>query len=108
MLVQQGTLGVKWKQWNCALNCQLELLVFADVLPRCTGMTPTGVNSLRRSASVSMTEKPVAQPAPLCEHGEIYDAKRTSLLTDSGGLRRPRSDLAEGVRTRSPRRKCCY
>ena len=31
--------------------------------------------------SVSMTEKPSAQPTRLCGHGRIYDAKRTSLLT---------------------------
>ena len=54
------------------------------------------------SMTASITEQSVAQPARFCRHGEIYDAKRASLLTNHEGLRRVRVDLAGGAGTLSP------
>ena len=93
------------------MGCQPKLVLFAKVLHACTGMEPTGASSLWRSAcsvsitvsiTESITDKPVAQPAPLCGHGEIYDARRASLLTNFEGLGRVRVDLAGGAGTSSP------
>ena len=70
------------------MGCQLEHVLSAEVLHACTGMKPSGANSLWRSdaqslhESASMTEKPGAQPARFCGGGEIGDANRTSQLTN--------------------------
>ena len=54
---------------------QLERVLSAEVLHACTGMEPTRANSLRVCGdlheSVRMTEKPGAQLARLCGHGEM-------------------------------------
>ena len=89
-----------WTECNerCDVGCQLELLIFAKVPHSRTGLKPTGVNTCGdRHRSVSTTGKPVAQPAQCCKHGELYTAKRTSLLTDARGLRRPYESPAEGA-----------
>ena len=59
------------------------------------------------SMTASITEQSVAQPARFCRHGEIYNAKRASLLTNHEGLRRVRVDLAGGAGTLSPVANAC-